>query len=205
MKKTLLQVATIASIALSGCATQSINTTEPFRAKSLNPYVSSGLLKQTKDTFFVINDSSSSMSEAYLGSGFSGQSSPTKLSVEKEILNRLNKTIPNITLSSGLRSFGFGSCLSWGFTKLNQAVQSYSSSSFKSAISTLECSSGGTPVASSFTAANDDLSSAPGNIAVILLSDGHNYDASPVSAIKTLKQQYGDLTTLIENGMKVYE
>lgn len=192
MKKKLLQAATIASIALSGCATQSINTIQPFQAKDLNPLVSSGQLKQTKDTFLVINDSSSSMSDAYLGSGFPGQSSPTKLTVEKEILARMNKTIPNVTLSSGLRSFGFGPCTSWSFTKLNQPVQSYSSASFDSAISSLECSSGGTPVASAFTAANDDLGSTSGNIAVILLSDGHNYETSPVSAIETLKEKHGD-------------
>jgi len=189
MKKTLLTATTIATVALSGCATQSISSYQSFQAKDLNALVSTGELQQKKDSFFVINDSSSSMSETYLGSGFS---SSTKLSVEKELLNRMNQTIPNITLSSGLRSFGYGSCLDWGYTKLNQAVQSYSTASFNGAINSLACSSGGTPVASAFTAANDDLASASGNIAVILFSDGHNYDTSPASAIDTLKQTYGD-------------
>lgn len=129
------------------------------------------------------------MSEAYLGTGFAPG---TKLSVEKELLGRMNQTIPDVSLSSGLRSFGFGSCLDWGFTKLNQPVQPYSSSSFEGAINSLSCSSGGTPVASAFTTANKDLAAAKGNIAVILLSDGHNYDVSPVAAIETLKQTYGD-------------
>ena len=192
MKKTLLTATTIATVALSGCATQSINTFQPFQAKDLNGLISSGHLEQKKDTFFVINDSSSSTSKTYLGSGFPGQSNPTKLSIEKELLNRMNKTIPNITLSSGLRSFGYGPCLDWGYTKINQPVQSYSTSSFDSAIKTLECSSGGTPVASAFTAANDDLASATGNIGVILFSDGHNYDTSPIPAIQTLKSTFGD-------------
>jgi len=191
MKKNLLTAA-VATLALSGCAIQSINTFQPFQAKDLNALVKSGQLQQKKDNFFVINDSSSSMSETYLGAGFPGQSEPTKLSVEKELLSRMNKTIPNISLSSGLRSFGFGSCLDWGYTKLNQAVQSYSSSAFNSAINSLECSSGGTPVASAFTAANTDLTGTSGNIAVILLSDGHNYDISPVPALQSLKTQYGD-------------
>ncbi len=192
MKKTLLTVTTIAAVALSGCATQSISTFEPFQAKDLNSLIRSGHLQQKKGTFFVINDSSSSTGNTYLGSGFSGQSNPTKLSVEKELLNRMNKTIPNISLSSGLRSFGYGSCLDWGFTKLNQAVQSHSPATFNSSINSLECSSGGTPVASAFTAANDDLASAPGNIGVILFSDGHNYDVSPIPAIETLKATYGN-------------
>ena len=190
MKNTLLKATTLASIALSaGCATQSITSFQGFQAKDLNPAIVSGHLQQQKNTFLVINDSSSSMSDTYLGPGFSGKS---KHSVEKELLNRMNKTIPNIPLSSGLRSFGFGPCLSWGFTHLNQAVQSYSSGSFDSAINSLSCSSGGTPVASAFNAASTDLTSAPGNIAVILLSDGHNYDISPATQIQTLKEQYGD-------------
>ena len=189
MKKTLLTATTIATVALSGCATQSISSFQAFQANDLNALVSSGELQQTKNSFFVINDSSSSMSEIYTGAGFSSSS---KLSVEKELLSRMNQTIPNVSLSSGLRSFGFGSCLDWGYTKLNQAVQSYSSASFDSAINSLACSSGGTPVASAFTAANTDLATATGNIAVILLSDGHQYDISPVPAIETLKATYGD-------------
>ncbi len=192
MKKTLLTVTAIATAVLSGCATQSTSTFQPFQAKDLSGLVRSGHLEQKKNTVYVINDSSSSMGETYEGAGFPGQSSPTKLSVEKEILNRMNKTIPNISLSSGLRSFGYGPCTDWGYTKLNQPVQSYSSSSFDAAINSLTCSSGGTPVASAFSAANADLASAPGNIAVILLSDGHNYDVSPVAAIETLKAAHGD-------------
>jgi len=192
MKKMLLTATTIATVALSGCATQSINTFQPFQAKNLNGLISAGYLEQKQDTFFVINDSSSSTGKTYLGSGFPGQSNPTKLSIEKELLNRMNKTIPNITLTSGLRSFGYGSCVDWGYTKINQTVQNYSTASFDSAIKTLECSSGGTPVASAFTAANDDLASSTGNISVILFSDGHNYDVSPVPAIETLKSTYGD-------------
>ncbi len=191
MKKTLLTVTTIATVALSGCATQSISTFQPFQARDLNSLVSSGHLQQKKDTFFVINDSSLSTAKTYLGAGFPGQSNPTKLSIQKELLSRMNKTIPNISLTSGLRSFGYGPCLDWKFTKLNQAVQNHSSSTFNSAINSLECSSGGTPVASAFTAANDDLASTTGNIGVILFSDGQ-FDLLPIPAIKTLKATYGN-------------
>ncbi len=190
MKYPLLLATTIATMALSGCANYPVSTSQPFQEKDLNHLVRSGELQQTTHTFFVINDSSSSMSDPYLGSGFSGQSS--KLGVGKALLQRMNKTIPDITLSSGLRSFGYGPCLSYSFTKLNQPLQSYTPSGFESAINTLECSSGGTPVASSFEALSSDLASAQGNIGVILVSDGHNYDISPIPAIKALQTQYGD-------------
>ncbi len=191
MKKLLLTT-TIASFALSGCGTTPISTFQPYQTTDLNALTNEGYLQQKTDTFFVINDSSSSMSEIYSGEGFPGQSEPTKFSVERELLARMNKSIPNITLSSGLRSFGYGPCLSWGFTKLNQPVQSYSSASFTNALSTLECSSGGTPIDRAFNAASTDLASAPGNIALILLSDGHNYDGLPDASVQALKDQYGD-------------
>lgn len=191
MKNSLIKVVVLASLALSGCATQSISTFQSFQAKDLNPAVRRGALRQTTNTFFVINDSSSSTGDVYSGSGFPGQSGLTKLSVEKELLNRMNKTIPNIKLSSGLRSFGYGPCTSWGFTDLNQAVQKHSSSLFDSSLNTLKCSSGGTPAATAFEEANADLSSAPGRIAVILLSDGHNYNQSPAGEVQALKDEYG--------------
>lgn len=188
MNKTLFKTTTLVSIILSGCATQSIGTFQPFQENDLNALVDSGYQQKT-NTFYVINDSSSSMGEIYQGSEFT---SATKLSVEKELLNRMNKTIPNLTLSSGLRSFGYGSCLSWDFTQLNQAVQNHTSASFESAINSLQCSSGGTPPNAAFEAAKDDLASSSGNTAVILLSDGNNYDSSPVAEIQALQDQLGD-------------
>ncbi len=192
MNKTLLTAASVISLTLSGCATQSINSFQPFQAKDLNNLISSGHLKQKKDTFFVINDSSSSMSRTYTGPGFPELSAASKLSVEKAVLNRLNTTIPNIPLTSGLRSFGYGPCMNWSFTQLNQAVANYSSSSFSDSINTLECSSGGTPMTSALEATNADLSSAPGNIAVILLSDGVNTEFESLTAVETLKATHGD-------------
>ncbi len=126
MKKTILTT-TLVSLALAGCANHPISTFQPFQTTDLNSLVKSGHLKQKVDTFFVINDSSSSMAESYDGPGFPGQSGPAKLAVEKELMSRINKTLPEMTLASGLRSFGYGPCLSWGYTKLNRAVQSHSS------------------------------------------------------------------------------
>lgn len=191
MKKILLTTA-ITSLALSGCATYPISTFQPFQTTDLNSLVDSGMLQQKTDTFYIINDSSSSMSGTYWGAGFPGQSEPTKFSVERELLIRMDKSIPNITLSSGIRSFGSGPCVSWGFTKLNQPIQSYSSASFKTAINTLECSSGGTNIHRAFDAASTDLASASGNIALIVLSDGHNLEVSPLPSAQALKEQYGD-------------
>lgn len=188
MKKNLVFTAALAGTLLSGCATQSSNSYQAFQAEDLNAQVKSGKLVQKTNSFFVINDSSSSMSRTYLNSAdYSG----TKLDVEKNLLNKFNKTIPAIPLSSGLRSFGFGPCLSWSSTQLNQAVQPYTPAAFDSALSTLQCSSGGTPLNTALDASSQDLSSAPGNIALIVFSDGIE-ESSPAPAAAALKAQYGD-------------
>lgn len=191
MNKKLILTATLAGAALAGCASQPISTFETFQANDLNNLVRSGALTQKTDNFYVINDSSSSMSETYTGAGYVGQPAPSKFSVEKEVLNRMNQTIPDLKLTAGIRSFGFGPCLSWRFTKLNLPVDTYSKSTFGQGIDSLNCSGGGTPMTSAITAAGTDLSPLPGNTAVIILSDGKSQDSS-LNAVQSLKEEFGD-------------
>lgn len=188
MQKMLTLTAALAGALLSGCATQSSNTFQPFQPEDLNAQVKAGYLVQKTDSFFVLNDSSSSMSKIFLNSAdYSG----TKLDVEKNLLNKFNRTIPDIPLTSGLRSFGFGPCVSWGESQLNQPMQRYSTSGFESAITSLKCSSGGTPLAEALGTVKKDIVAAPGNIALIVFSDGMD-ETSPGPAAEALKAQYGD-------------
>ena len=188
MQKALTLTAALTGALLSGCATQSSNNFQAFQAEDLNAQVKSGLLVQKTDSFFVLNDSSSSTGKTYLNStDYSG----TKLDVEKNLLNKFNKTIPAIPLTSGLRNFGYGPCVSWHTTQLKQPLQSYSAAAFNGAITSLECSSGGTPLADALSASSQDLASAKGNIALIVFSDGMD-QTSPVPAAEALKAQFGD-------------
>ncbi|TAK62967.1 OmpA family protein [Methylobacter sp.] len=191
MKKTLIIAAAITYILISGCASQPTSTFETFRPQDLNGLISSGQYIQKTDNFYVINDSSSSMADKYLGADFPAQPSPTKFSVEKEILNRINLTIPDLKLTAGIRSFGFGPCLGWKFTRLNLPLISYSKPPFGSGIDTMTCASGGTPLDSAIEESVKDLSTTTGNIAMLILSDG-GVDTDPVPAVKSLKQRYGD-------------
>jgi OmpA-OmpF porin, OOP family len=192
MKKTLKLIAAAAGLGLilSGCATQSISTYEPFQAEDLDYAVQSGILVNKTENLYVIIDSSSSMSDIYEGEGY--PSGLSKLSVEKEVLNRMNLTIPNIQLNTAIRSFGWGKCLGWGSTELNEGLNSYSTSGFSSALDSLECSSGGSPLHAALEDAKEDLASAPGKTTVLILSDGHNLDASPISAAMDLEAALGD-------------
>lgn len=192
MHKLLITAASIAALLLSGCATQPTSTFNTFQAQDLNGLLSSGQYIQKADNFFVINDSSGSMRDEYMGVGYPGQPDPTKFSVEKEILNRINLTIPDLKLTSSIRSFGFGKCLSGGFTQLNQAPTSYSKSTFGNGIDTLTCASGGSPIQNGIDETSKDLSATTGNIAVLILSDGHDLDSDGVKELQSMKQKYGD-------------
>ena len=129
------------------------------------------------------------MSKTYHGSqDYRG----TKLDGEKDLLNKFNLSIPAIPLSSGLLSFGFGPCLSWANTELNQPLQKYSASGLDTAIGTLHCSSGGTPLADALTESQHEfLANAPGNIALLIFSDGMD-NRNSIFVAETLKAQYGD-------------
>src|SRR5665811_1347858 len=98
MHRILISAVSIAALLMSGCASQPISTFETFQAQDLNALLTSGQYAQKADNFFVINDSSSSMTEKYNGVGYPAQPAPTKFSVEKEILNRINLTIPDLKL-----------------------------------------------------------------------------------------------------------
>ena len=190
MQKIIITVASIAALLLSGCASQPSSTFEPFHAQDLNGLLTSGQYVQKTNNFFVINDSSWSMTDEYLGIGYPAQPTPSKFSIEKEILNRINQTIPDLKLTTSIRSFGFG--FGMGFTKLNLVPTSYSKSTFGSGIDALTIASGGSPIQKAIEETNKDLSATAGNIAVLILSDGHGLDTDGVKEMQSLKQQYGD-------------
>ncbi len=193
MKKTLITAAAITAALLSGCASTPTSVYDPFQAQDLNPLLAAGYTQKV-DNFFIINDSSSSMSDDYLGAAYVAQPAPTKFSVEKEILSRINQTIHNLPnpLTESIRSFGFGPCLDNGFTKLNQEPVAYSKATFSSGIDALTCSSGGSPLDDGIVGSTADLAATSGKIAVLVMSDGHDLDSYGTKEMKAMKDQYGD-------------
>jgi OOP family OmpA-OmpF porin len=190
MKKSLLLTAVIATTLISGC-TKPPGNFGGFQPKDLNPLVQSREFQQKTNNFFVINDSSGSMREAYVNGGLIANPTTIKLEIEKELLRRMNKTIPNIPLQSGLRSFGFGKCVGLN-SRLNQSSELYSKSAFNAAIDSLVCGSGGSPMHKSLALAGTDIQANTGTTALIVFSDGFELDSSPAPAAKALKDVYGD-------------
>ncbi len=131
-------------------------------------------------------DSSGSLSLAHEGR--------TKLNIAKDVVNRMNRTIPEMNLTGALRTFGMSSS-SLGFrdkTDLLYGVTSYSTADFEGSLDGVWPPKGRSPLGLALTKAGDDLADTQGSIAVIVVSDAEEMNMSPVQAAKELKGRYGE-------------
>lgn len=181
------------SMFLTACATQAVNTFQPFKAHPIGSDAENIQLNLKTQNLLVIADASASTAATYTGPGFPQQESATKFEIGRELIHRMNQTIPDETnIKAGIRSFGFGPCTDWKNTRLNLGISNYSKSTFGSGLDTLSCSSGGSPMHAALEAAGTDLLDTTEQIAVVIFSAAHELDKSPIAAAKTLKAQYGD-------------
>ncbi|MGD8758562.1 MAG: OmpA family protein [Deltaproteobacteria bacterium] len=171
---------------LIGCAIQKPQT--PFQPQALQ----AGGYSQKVDNFLVILDASGSMAEHYKGE--------SKLDYAKEIVSRMNQTIPDLKLTGGLREFS-PSLWSGELTSLVYGQTAYTKAGLEGALQQVKRAGGHTPLAVAIDAAGDDLASARGDIALIVVGDGehgdialgeNSMDRAPVVAAENLKSLFGD-------------
>lgn len=189
MNKAIFLLASgLVSLQLSGCASYANKDLQAFTAEDLNDNLRSGQFIQKTQSFLVLQDASSSMAENYLNARhFQG----SKQDVAHNLLNAFNLSIPELPLQAGLRSFGFGPCTDWTHSVLRQSISEYNKAGFQKTLASVECASGGTPLADSLATSVQDLEQAKGNIALIVFSDGED-ESSPLTAVESLKLQYGE-------------
>ncbi len=187
MKISYLKVILFVAVALLliSCATPKAVST--FNALDLNPMVQGGDYAQKVDNFIVILDKSGSMGELYKGQ--------KKLDYAKEMVSRMNHTIPDLMLTGSLRIFGRLAVFSDNFTELQWGPAAYSKMGLDGGLNKVGFSVGDSPLNLALDAAAQDLKSARGDIAVIIFTDANkevmNYKAVLKSAAN-LKSQYGN-------------
>ena len=187
MKISYLKVILFVAVALLliGCASPKAVST--FHALDLNPIVQGGDYAQKVDNFVVILDKSGSMGELYKGQ--------KKLDYAKEMVGRMNRTIPDLMLTGSLRVFGRIAVFSSSFTELEWGPAAYSKMGLDGGLNKVGFSVGDSPLNVALDAAGQDLKSAKGDIAVIIFTDANqevmNYKAVLKSAAN-LKSQYGN-------------
>lgn len=191
MRNALL-IATSLSATLSGCSIQPIRTFESPTIANLQQLVQAGEYTQKTQVLQAIIDASSSMAEPYQGIGYPGDTTATKFSIEKLLLQRLNKSIMDLPLEAvAVRNFGNAPCLSLSASDLVFGSQSYSKQALAKSLGKTECASGGSPINKALQASAEDLRATQGNIAVLILSDGYHFNSSPEPMLRSLKNQYG--------------
>jgi len=100
------------SILIAGCGAKkpADQPVSQFQAVDFNPKVRAGDYVQKVDNFIVVLDTSGSMADPYKGE--------IKLNTAREIVSRINATLPDLNLRGELRMFGRISTFSQQFTKL---------------------------------------------------------------------------------------
>ncbi|MDH3671479.1 MAG: OmpA family protein [Gammaproteobacteria bacterium] len=160
------------------CATSKTPSTA-FSSKSFDAAsIDTSNRAQKVDNFIVILDASGSMAQRHKGE--------QKFVQAKEIVSRLNQTIPDLKLTGALRTLD-GKKVGEPY-----GLKSYSKSELEEALAAQQSGAGSTPIGMAFDNANNDLASSQGQTAIIFVSDGVNTDGAPSAAIASLKKQYGD-------------
>ena len=183
--KTVLSVAV--GLFLIGCVTAKPKPVSTFNALDLNPMLTGGDYAQKVDNFIVILDKSGSMGELYKGE--------KKLDYAKDMVSRMNQTIPDIKATGALRVFGRFAVFSENFTELMRGPAAYSKAGLDEGLNKVGWARGDSPLNIALDATAQDFKSAEGDIAVIIFSDANkeymNYDAVKKAAM-SLKGQYGN-------------
>lgn len=170
------------SVLIVSCAIQKPHTA--FKAHDLGPKLQVGHYVQKVDHFLVVLDASGSMDELYKGQ--------TKLNLAKDVVSRMNQTIPDVQLTGALRTFGQSA---WPFGKktvLIYGLTEYTKEGFEEELRTVKRAGGNSPSAFAIDATTEDLKPTQGDIAVIFVSDGKEMDNTPVVSAENMKRAFGN-------------
>jgi OOP family OmpA-OmpF porin len=137
------------------------------------------------DNFMVVLDASSSMEEKTAAGH-------QKFALAKEVVERMNLTLPALKVNGALRTFGHSYKLTRSRSSLFYGLTEYSQSGFQAGLDKVTRAGGTTPMAAAIHAATNDLADTAGKIAVIVVSDGKPTDSSPLQAAEAMKAKLGD-------------
>lgn len=153
-------------------------------AYNFNPKLQAGEMKQKVDNFAVVFDASQSMDEPY--------KKYRKFDLAKNVVNLMNRTIPDLKLNGALRTFGHDERLTEEKTALFYGVTDYNQNGFEKGLNKVEYAGGTTPMDVAIRAMGQDFKGKAGNIAAIIVSDGKDLGPEPLNAAKDVKNLYGE-------------
>jgi OOP family OmpA-OmpF porin len=174
--------ALVLAVALVGCATKPVAPAAPFQPVQL----SSDAFSKKVDTFVVVLDASSSMNDDYNGR--------PKIDQAKEIIARMNQTIPPLDYRAGLVAFGSGACLDGNDAKVLYGVTPYRRADLAAGLDLLKCAGGVSPMSEGIKTSHTKLQDSNfGRTALIIVSDAADiYQGGAIENAKKLKEAMGD-------------
>ena len=172
----------LASTLLASCA--GMMATEP--AMTFTPQTfQAGQYTPKVDNFQFILDASYSMDER----------GKTNLQTEKNLISAINQSIPEgLSYTGGLRTFGHDPRQSSKLTELIYGMTGYSRMGLQDGLDKVKYAGGNSPMPQAIAAAGDDLRTARGKSALVIVSDGDvklQMDGAPAAAAK-LKTEMGN-------------
>ncbi len=177
-----------AILTMAACTTPQPMTS--FTPQDLDAQFKSGRYEPKVDNFVVVFDASSSMNEAYEGSVHRGHS---KFAVAKDLVHRMNVTMPAMPIQGGMTAFGLDPNVSKNPTTVVYGPTGYTEAGLEQGLNTITTPGGTTPMGLGLASAQEMLKDAKGDIAVIVFSDGkeNTYTTAAVEAAESLKQYFG--------------
>lgn len=164
----------LALLFLFGCAAKAPVELPPFSARQFDP----AMYESKVDNFMIILDASSSMDNA-------------KFKTAKAITERLNRTIPQMGQTAGLRSFGHASGVSKKNTALFYGMENYSTAKLSDKLKIISKPGGCSPMGDALDAVRKDLEGLSGvHNAVVIISDGLDMETTVKNA-RDLKDKFG--------------
>jgi OOP family OmpA-OmpF porin len=148
---------------------------------------------QKIDSFIIVLDSSSSMGTIYKDEVAERYS---RFMIAKDIVSRMNNTIPEMQIQGTLQRFGYGYSAKGKLTEAVYGPTTYSRSDMEYALQSIITPGGHSPAGLAIGATSKIVGSTEGKTAVIVISDGEKLKDEPLMKVKTLKKQFGYRTCL---------
>lgn len=185
-------------IFLTGCAQlkslrKPIGPLETFVPQNLDSESQSVKYVPKIESFVIILDASASMEDKFTGTVNKGH---PKFAVAKDILMRMNTTLPEIDIKSALVTFGHGFFKPLDKTFVVYELTKHSRGLLENALNGVTVPEGCSPAGNAIKDAKNLLLTSGGQNAVILVSDGEQLIGSPLSKAQDLKEMYGDRVCL---------
>ena len=166
---------------VGGCAgKQPVQPIPSFQSQS----VTGETYRQKADNLVFLLDASSSMCHSF--------NENEKFNIARNVVANFNQSMPDMTIKTGLRSFGHSLCYSWESTVMSYGMTEYSRQGLADALNAVSPAGGPTPMDKAFKAAAEDLKATQGNIAMVVVSDGEDLGKAPLKAAKDLGSQYSE-------------